>query len=190
MPVGFAIVIAAILSTTVAVGRATDKDAAVITAAMQHFLTQKDALFFGDQEQKKVVLVRKETLGPAPISLSDAQLDVDTETEKWTVPAEAAENLRRRNAKEVSLRDLKFGNGIQFLDAKKDDLALLLLKGDQYKDVKAYVFMWLPGYTRDGATAVVRFSFGPSPHGSTATYLLVKVDGAWKVKKYSFAHYA
>jgi hypothetical protein len=53
---------------------------------------------------------------------------------------------------------------------------------DEYFDVKGYVVVALPGYSRDGLTAVVRFTFGPWDHISLGYYRLDKVDGHWAVR--------
>jgi hypothetical protein len=44
-----------------------------------------------------------------------------------------------------------------------------------------YVIAWLPGYSKDGNTAVFRAFFGPTMHGATLTYKLAKKDGKWTV---------
>lgn len=57
-----------------------------------------------------------------------------------------------------------------------------------FPDAKAYVGFWLPAYSEDGRTALVRFGFGPTPHGACGTYVLEKSGGAWKIlwRKLSF----
>ena len=37
------------------------------------------------------------------------------------------------------------------------------------------------GYSRDGQTAVVYFTFGPTSHGAGGYYLLSKVKGRWEI---------
>jgi hypothetical protein len=39
----------------------------------------------------------------------------------------------------------------------------------------------LPGYSKDGQSAIIRFSFGPTPHGAVGYYLLKKVKGRWEI---------
>jgi hypothetical protein len=48
-------------------------------------------------------------------------------------------------------------------------------------DGSGYVIAWLPGYSKDGNTAVFRAYCGPSAHGATLTYKLAKKDGKWMV---------
>ena len=51
---------------------------------------------------------------------------------------------------------------------------------------KAWVSVWLPGFSKDGRTAVVCFSYEPTAHGSLALYLLRKrPDGKWVVDRRS-----
>lgn len=47
-----------------------------------------------------------------------------------------------------------------------------------------------PGYSAHGGRAVMRFGFGPTPHGATGTVLLRKRDGVWRVEWRSFSFYA
>jgi hypothetical protein len=60
----------------------------------------------------------------------------------------------------------------------------------KHPDAKNYVWLLAPGYSSDGKTAIVRLSFGPTAHGATATYLLVKEKGKWKVRQRRISYYA
>jgi hypothetical protein len=51
----------------------------------------------------------------------------------------------------------------------------------KYPDSWGYVYAFLPGYSRDGNTAVVIFAAGPSAHGAQVTYLMVKTEEGWKI---------
>lgn len=165
---------------------ATEEDAKAITAAIEHFSGQKLIWALGNRESKKAILVHKESSGPSPIYLSDTQLQSDLREEKWEVPAEASESLRQRNIKAAPLGGLKFGKAVIVADIEKVPPEF---NAREYSEAKAYAHVWLPGYSKDGSTAVVRLSFGPTPHGATATYLLTKTDSAWKVTKWAFAYY-
>jgi hypothetical protein len=57
---------------------------------------------------------------------------------------------------------------------------------DKYPDSWRYVYAFLPGYSKDGKTAVVVFETGPSPHGAEVTYFLVKSEAGWTVKWRNF----
>jgi hypothetical protein len=166
-------------------------DAAAITMALRHFSEQKVLWAFTGRESRKSILINRESAGPSPLYLSDAQLRADLANEKWSVPKDLAEGLRQRNAKTVLLDDLKFGSAVLVGDFK-DGPPVLDGAGapKKYAAAKAYADVWLPVYSKDGRTAVVRFWFGPTAHGATATYLLSKKDGTWTVTKWGFAYYA
>ena len=165
-------------------------DAAVISVAVRHFSAQKVVFAFNGREAKTVILVHEESAGPAPIYLSDGQLRSDTRGEDWEVPADLREDLRWRNAQAIPLSDWKFSDGIVTADLSDERSARGADRLSGHPDAKAHVEVWLPGYSQDGRTVVVRFLFGPTPHGATATYLLVKSEGGWTVQKWAFAYYA
>jgi len=48
---------------------------------------------------------------------------------------------------------------------------------------------WRPGYSKDGQLAIVMFSIPWSIHHADATYVLVRQDGAWKVRVRQFVIY-
>jgi hypothetical protein len=168
---------------------ATD-DATIITTVLKHFSEQKMVWAFNGRETKTTIAIHKESQGPSKIYLSDAQLKSDLSQEKWEIPNELSENLRQRNEKVASLADLKFGKAVLVADFEK--VLPPFVGADtpkEYADVKAYANVWLPAYSKDRKTAVVRFRFGPTAHGATATYLLTEEDGVWKVSKWAFAYY-
>jgi hypothetical protein len=142
-----------------------------------------------DGTRSKIVLSDK-TVGSSAF-LSDEHLGGEGhDKEDWLIPAEIRVDLRQRNGKKpVSLSKFKpTGKNILLKDISKFQSQLQIM--DAFPDAKRYVEAWLPGYSEDGKAAIVRFWFGPSFHGATATYLLVKIDGKWKVKWRKTAHYA
>jgi hypothetical protein len=44
-----------------------------------------------------------------------------------------------------------------------------------------WVEVLLPGYSKDGQTALLRFGFGPTAHGAEGYYLLKKAKGHWEI---------
>ena len=59
-----------------------------------------------------------------------------------------------------------------------------------YPEAKAYVYVYLPGYSADARRAIVRLAFGPSAHGSMATYVLEKsASGTWAVVWRKFVYF-
>ncbi|MDM4019420.1 hypothetical protein [Roseiconus lacunae] len=55
---------------------------------------------------------------------------------------------------------------------------------------KCLVQFWRPGYSDDGKRAVVRFYYGPSPHGAAGTYVLRYADGEWRIVASTISYYA
>jgi hypothetical protein len=59
----------------------------------------------------------------------------------------------------------------------------------QFPNARGYVAARLPGYSRDGLTALVYFSFGPTAHGARGYYLLKKVRGRWEIIERSIGYF-
>lgn len=60
---------------------------------------------------------------------------------------------------------------------------------ESYPESRCWVEAWIPGYTKDGKTALVRARIGPSPKGATVTGIL-KLEGAkWVVAWHRYAVY-
>jgi hypothetical protein len=170
--------------------KATPMDAAVIRIAMKHFATRNESGCFGGAK-RTAILVYPESAGPSGIYLSDAQLLGDTDQEKWEVPSWLRKGLRWRNgAKQLTLHGLDLGPAARHWDPEKlKEWAYPWPPPKGYPDVRAMAVLWLPAYSSDGRTAVVRFSFGPTAHGATATYLLARGVGGWRVTRWAFAFY-
>jgi hypothetical protein len=106
-----------------------------------------------------------------------------------TIPDEIADALRQRNKEQpASLKDFRTEKAeIRLRDVYEE------FKGsfepefagkfwEKYADSWGYVYAFLPGYSKDGKTAVVIFDDGPSPHGAQVTYLMVKTEQGWKIR--------
>lgn len=52
-----------------------------------------------------------------------------------------------------------------------------------------WVQVAMPGYSKDRSKAILRFWFGPTPHGAAGTYLVERRKGSWVVLWRDFAHY-
>jgi len=149
-----------------------------------HSLTGRDG-------KKSQIVLSDQTIGSSGF-LSDDQLSSESYPEKdKLVPPDIGADLRRRNPKEpISLSAFNPKNpniiveDLSDIDGK-DDAAF----EKKHPDARGYVEAWMPGYSEDGRTAVVRVLFGPTPHAATATYMLVKQDGRWKVKWRKTAYY-
>ena len=56
-------------------------------------------------------------------------------------------------------------------------------------DAKCLVEFWRPGFSKDGKRCVVRFYFGPTPHGAAGTYLLMFDGTEWKIIDSTISYY-
>lgn len=64
------------------------------------------------------------------------------------------------------------------------------LAQEEYPGAVGYVRLRMPGFATDGNTALVRFVFGPTAHGATATYMLVRTEHGWRIVAQGEALYA
>jgi len=168
-----------------------DDDKAVFSAVLTHFAKQPVAGNASAEGVKKVIVVDSNSRGPSAL-LSQAQLDGEFQDVSKKILNELSFELRIRNEQVASVVNLVRGENLLVDDLSK------LPKGDIYSDAfdKKYpeairhVKLWLPAYSPDGSQALVRFSFGPTAHGATATYLLAKEKGNWIVKHHKLAYYA
>ena len=58
---------------------------------------------------------------------------------------------------------------------------------ERFPDARAMVRAWQPAI--DGEKALVRFTFGPTPHGAVATYLLRRHGNDWRVAWHDVVFY-
>jgi hypothetical protein len=167
-----------------------EDDKAVFSAVLTHFAKQEVSGNASIEGVKKVIVVDSNSEGSSGY-LSEDQLNAEFHEGEWKLPAELHFRLRDRNSQAASVTDLVHGKNIVV-----DDLSKLLKDpfsdafDKKYPQAIGYVFLNLPAYSQDGTQAVVRFSFGPTPHGATATYLLVKEKGNWIVKHHKMVYYA
>ncbi len=136
------------------------------------------------EKARLAVVLSKKTCSHS--GLGDNQLNGESRGNKdKLVPPDIIADLQRRNPGEsLSLANLKPRNAnivVEDLSDKKES-ELEYEFNEKYPDARGYVKAWLPGFSKDGNTAVVRVRFGPSAHGATATYMLIKQDGRWRVK--------
>jgi hypothetical protein len=54
---------------------------------------------------------------------------------------------------------------------------------DRFPDARGYVQSLLPGFSKDGQTALFGFYFGPTPHGAFGIVILSRESGHWRVKQ-------
>jgi len=54
---------------------------------------------------------------------------------------------------------------------------------------RCLVQFWRPGVSADGKRAIVRFRYGPSPHGAVGTYVLQYTDSGWRICASTISYY-
>jgi hypothetical protein len=112
-------------------------------------------------------------------------------SDQRTAVAEAAQDLVRRIDSPGSFAEYTPGHRgitlyrkrtVRYRDEQEERKAVV----DQYIDQP--VSVWLPGYSRDGRTAIVCLSIPVDLHGAMVTVLLTKEDGDWKVIRRYFVY--
>jgi hypothetical protein len=131
--------------------------------------------------------------GPELILISQSQLNSETFGDKvHLVSVELGDDLRRRNlGKPISLAGYKSPSPKILVkkltsffpgeESPEEDANARRFRMAGPPDRSPFVIAWLPGYAKDGNTAVFRAYFGPYSHGATLTYKLAKKDGEWTV---------
>ena len=164
----------------------TPTDVKVIEAALADF-SRREVVRVQNRAEQRVILIHQESR-PWTTYLA-GQVKADFRHQKWSLAEKLIEALGARNPRAIRLDRVAFSKDFRVTDVTKlrDRFGLL------YKlppDAEAFVHLWLPGYSRDGRQAALRFYFGPTAHGATATYLLALEKGEWKVQERAFAFYA
>jgi hypothetical protein len=172
-----------------------DEDYQVLETVLLDLIEFKEFKpFVGDGKRTKIVLHEKSAEGGPKDSsfyLSDGQLDGERHDRKpHLIARDIRGSLRRRNPLDpVSLGGYKPSSPKILV---RDLSGLMGEFGEfssKYADARGYVEAWLPGYSKDRQTAVLRAWFGPTAHGATVTYLLVKKKGKWTVGWRKVAYY-
>lgn len=185
----------------------TEDDLAVWTAALNDFAAQKesDCVWIDretDPKLRKTIVVEGPTLKANGMT-EPGQVLSDIREEKWTISEDLFASLTERNGSSVSLAALEGRSPLIEVIAPntiEDAQRAATQSSDLYNwrdrhlvklvpTARATVEGWLPGYSADGDTAVLRFWFGPTAHGAVATYLLVRRDGKWLVEQRNFAFF-
>ena len=99
------------------------------------------------------------------------------------VSMELYNNLKARNGRRITLEPIDSTLVVMADDRHlpKKESAVDEAFEKSFPGAKAYAGFWLPAYSEDRATALVRFGFGPTPHGACGTYFLEKKGGSWKI---------
>jgi|SRR5579872_2768994 len=122
-----------------------------------------------------------DTTAKGPGLLSDDQMNADLDIPQANdVSLEIRADLVRRNEAPCSLSSFQPDKQIA-LRAEADRASARTRRWAQ---------VYLPGYNKAKDRAVVRMWIGPSPHGGSGTYHLVKDAGGWRIRWRHFAFYA
>jgi len=119
-----------------------------------------------------------------------SRVGLDTWIREKKIPSAVMDDLLRRNPdrKQLFLTRCQPSNPnilVRSLSQVDQDLGFC----SQFPDARGYVESFLPGYSRDGRTALVLFSFGPTPHGAIGCYLLSKTNGRWEIIERSIGNF-
>jgi hypothetical protein len=152
---------------------ATPEDFEVIAVVLKDLKEASELVWNKDKSQ---IIVHEQTEGLIPSRPDQAaprafwlsnQLESDLRSRKRSVSNELREALRRRNSEKVPLAGFESTDR----DILVADLTAVLKNSwpdtfsQAYPDAKAWVRMWLPGYSKDGRMAIVRFFVGPTRMG-------------------------
>ena len=169
----------------------TLQDRLVMETILLDLLANEDFFTFKRQDGGSEIVLDAKTGGES-FYLRQNQLAGELD-EGQVIPQELGDELQRRNKVGVSLKDFTPDSPavlVSDLADLPDGIAFSKAFETRFPNAKAYVETWLPAYSKDGTTALVRFWFGPTPHGAAGTYMLLKEDGQWKVQWRSLAYFA
>jgi hypothetical protein len=146
-------------------------------------------LFLGSTDSPDIILI--DQTAPWTVFLGDDQMNGELDDKQANdVSLEIREHLVQRNGEAISLAGFKPVS--PHIRLESEDVVPTRSRGvrEGALQARAWVKIWLPGYSKSRDRVVLRFSFGPSPHGATGTYFLIKQDGVWQVQWRRFAFYA
>jgi hypothetical protein len=180
-----------LLLGTLALGAATgcspdlsSIDAEVFAVAVEDFASSTDRC--GPSVSGHRVLVDSTTL-QAGVMTSDAQVGGETTDEEWAPLAPLLASLRERSSVGLPLSwQPPTSLGVEVTDLSSLEREFL----GGYPGARCHLRLWLPGYSLDAKRSLVRFSWGPTAHGSSATYLLERTDQGWQIRWKHIAYYA
>src|SRR5688572_17213683 len=118
--------------------------------------------------------------------LSDDQIEGDLRDSRVRLSPHLIASLRARNAAPAPLSALAGRDpAVVIDDLSETDRARrpwerLETFRRRHPGARAFAHAWLPGYSADATEAAVRFGFGPTVHGASATYLLRRESGGWR----------
>lgn len=146
-------------------------------------------------DKPQIVLHRRTPKRIEPI-ISTWQVTYDTGGKE--MPKDAWDDLVRRNvvrldpnSREIHYEDLPFDSRVQVANAFPGPETPFLGKSfeEVFPQARGWVEAWVPGYSKDGKTAVIRARIGPTAKPATLTAIMKKVDGKWAVAWHKYTVY-
>ncbi len=170
---------------------APDRD--VLEALLLAVASDKDFPAPASPDKNLIVLHERNPKSVEPL-INAAQ--VSYETGQKDLPKDAWDDLVRRNvirqnlsSRPIFYEGMQFDPKIQVGNAFPGPEPPFIGKTfeEVYPTARGWVSAWVPGFSKDGKTAIVRAQIGPSAHMATLTAILKQIAGKWSVtwRKYS-----
>ena len=165
------------------------EDRLVIESALLNLLTvPAEHLSFGNRNGADILLLGETAEGPG-LTMDDQMNSELDAAQAGAVTVEMRQHLQHRNSFPISLAGFK-PSSVHILVSKKSESDLGYDFAKAYPTARAYIAVYLPGYSPNHDKAALRFGMGPSPHGAAGTCFLVREGGVWHIKWMHFAHFA
>ena len=124
--------------------------------------------------------------------LSTKQIRSEARRSQLKVAKKVCDDLVERNAESVSLAEFRPRNrnvvvrDLSGVDVTRRYLAFKKFK-TKFPNARGFVQTWMPGYSQDGNTAIVRFRCGPprdqqNSAGQVGTYLFTRNGDQWEIQ--------
>ena len=174
---------------------ATDLDRQVLEALLLAVEADNDYPPPASADKKVIVLHRRTPKLIEPV-IDTFRLNYDTGGR--VLPKDAWDDLVRRNtvrldkhSREVSYEGLSFNPSIQVGNAFPGPEPPFLGKtfDEVFPQARGWVEAWVPGYSKDQKTAVVRANVGPTDKVATLTAILKLQEGKWAVVWHRYSVY-
>ena len=181
-----------VASATQPVPPRTDEEQ-VLELALRAFAYSGDEVWLRPTPQKPRLVIHHQTEAKSGM-LTDSQLGSDLRGTGRAIPLDVRRDLQGRNTGSAPLAGHRFIDGRLHVADVDGAMGNDFLTRDEkfeaaFPNAFAYAHVWLPGFSADGKEAVVRFWFGPTLHGATATYYMARGRQGWRIKWRKIAHY-
>jgi hypothetical protein len=174
--------------TPVTVGKtATEADRQVLEALLLSLATDTEFPVPAKPERPNMVLHRRT---PKMISAVVNTAQVMYETDRRVLPKDAWDDLVRRNevrldprTREVHYEGLGFDSRITVGNAFPGPEAPFIGKSfeEVFPEARGWVEAWVPGFSKDRRTAVIRARVGPTEKPAMLTAIMKQDRGKWVV---------